>query len=169
MVLTYSKMVPLGSPANDFKLKGIDEKFHSLAEYKEAKVLVIIFMCNHCPYVQKIWEPLVALSNHLPKEVQFIGINSNANQLYPEDSFVKMKQYATEKGQTFPYLYDEGQEVATSYQAVCTPDFFVYNKDQKLAYRGSFDGLKSAIIAILDGKEAKQEQTSSMGCSIKWA
>lgn len=168
MVLTYSKMVPLGSKAQDFNLKGIDGDYHKLEDFKDAKVLVIVFMCNHCPYVQKIWEPLVLLSNQMPKDVQFVGINSNANELYPEDSFEKMKEYANQKGQKFPYLYDENQEVAKLYQAVCTPDIFVYNKNMELAYRGSFEGLKPAIDAILLNKEAPKDQLHSMGCSIKW-
>lgn len=169
MVLLHSKMVPLGSEAPDFNLKGLDGEQHSLGEYARARVLVVIFMCNHCPYVQKIWSDLVALEQSLPPEVQFVGINSNGgNPAYPEDSFEKMKEYAQQKGQRFPYLYDQNQEAAKAYQAECTPDIFVYGTERRLAYRGAFEGLKSAIFALLEGQTPDQTQNHSMGCSIKW-
>ena len=129
MALLHSSMVPLGSPAHDFHLKGIDGEMHSLVDYAEAKVLVLVFMCNHCPYVQAIWDDLVALEKRMPNEVRFLGINANANPDYPEDSFEKMKEYAKAKWQEFPYLYDENQEVAKAYDARCTPDIFVYDED----------------------------------------
>lgn len=169
MVLLQSKMVPLGSPAPDFNLMGTDDKQHSLATYANKKVLVVIFMCNHCPYVQKIWPDLVELEKRMPEDVQFVGINSNANPAYPEDSFEKMKEYTAAKGQEFPYLYDETQEAAKAYDAQCTPDIFVYGEDRKLAYRGAFEGLEGAIESLLKGKEPAQQQVHSMGCSIKWA
>lgn len=168
MVLLQSTMVPLGTPAPDFSLKGIDEKQHSLADYSSAKVLVMIFMCNHCPYVQKIWDDLVALEGKMPEQVQFVGVNSNANPDYPEDSFEKMKEYAAEKRQNFPYLYDEGQEVSNAYGAQCTPDIFVYDSARELAYRGSFAGLELAISAMLNDEKPPAEQKVSIGCSIKW-
>lgn len=170
MVLLHSKMVPLGSAAPDFNLKGLDGELHDMEEYAPAKVLVVIFMCNHCPYVQKIWPDLVALHAEMPPEVQFVGINSNgANPAYPEDSFEKMKEYAQERGQKFPYLYDAEQTAAKAYQAECTPDIFVYGADRTLAYRGAFEGLKPAIEALLADEVVPNEQTHSMGCSIKWA
>ncbi len=133
MVLLHSKMVPLGAAAPDFNLLGIDGRMHSLADFARAKVLVVVFMCNHCPYVQKIWEALVALDKHSPTEVQFVGINPNGgNPAYPEDSFEKMKEYAAQKGQEFPYLLDEKQEVGRAYQAECTPDIFVYGPERTL-------------------------------------
>lgn len=168
MVLTESKMLPLGSEANDFNLKGIDNKMHNLAEYSSAKIIVIVFMCNHCPYVQKIWPDMVSLVSSMPHDVQFIGINSNSNSNYPEDSFEKMSIYAKEKGQNFPYLYDENQDVAKMYGAVCTPDFFVYDANRKLSYRGNFEGIKSAITDLLENKKPTESQKPSMGCSIKW-
>lgn len=168
MVLTESKMLPLGSEAPDFKLKGIDNKMHSLEEYSSAKILVIVFMCNHCPYVQKVWPDMISLVSLMPHDVQFVGINSNANSNYPEDSFEKMSIYAKEKGQNFPYLYDENQEVAKIYEAVCTPDFFVYDPLRKLSYRGNFEGLNIAIDALTQGKVPGGNQKPSMGCSIKW-
>ncbi len=168
MVLTESKMLPLGSHASDFSLKGIDGLMHNLGEYSSAKVLVIVFMCNHCPYVQKVWPDMVDFVASLNKDVQFLGINSNANSNYPEDSFEKMSEYAKEKGQNFPYLYDENQEVAKAYGAVCTPDFFVYDSDRKLSYRGNFEGVKFAVTDLLSGKVPGENQKPSMGCSIKW-
>ncbi len=168
MVLTESKMLPLGSEAPNFSLKGIDNEMHNLEEYSSAKVLVIVFMCNHCPYVQKIWSDMVSLVAVMPSEVQFVGINSNANSNYPEDSFEKMSEYAKEKGHNFPYLYDENQDAAKSYGAVCTPDFFVYDAQRKLSYRGNFDGIKSAVSDLLENKKPTESQKPSMGCSIKW-
>jgi len=164
-------MVPLGSPAPNFDLMGIDGKQHSLATYADKKVLVVIFMCNHCPYVQKIWPDLVELEKRMPEEVQFVGINSNANPDYPEDSFEKMKEYTTAKGQEFPYLYDAEQSAAKAYDAQCTPDIFVYGEDRTLAYRGAFEGLEDAVQSLLQGKEITEELSASpsMGCSIKWA
>lgn len=141
-----------------------------MADYAAAKVLVVIFMCNHCPYVQKMWPDLVALHESLPETVQLVGINSNGgNPAYPEDSFEKMKLYAEERGQKFPYLYDGEQTAARAYQAECTPDIFVYGEDRTLVYRGAFEGVKPAIEALLKGERVPNEQTYSMGCSIKWA
>ncbi len=170
MALLQSSMVPLGTAAPDFNLKGIDGELHSLASYAAKKVLVVIFMCNHCPYVQKVWPGLVALAKRASEEVQFVGINANGgNADYPEDSFEKMKEYAAELGQEFPYLIDESQLVSKAYDAQCTPDIFVYGEDRRLAYRGAFEGLEPAIQALLKGEEAPLEQTHSIGCSIKWA
>jgi len=161
-------MVELGAEALDFELIGIDDQMHSLEDYKDAKVLVIVFMCNHCPYVQAIWDDLVLLANAVSDEVQFLGVNSNANPDYPDDSFENMKVFAEEKGQEFPYLFDEDQSVALAYDAQCTPDIFMYDASRKLAYRGAFEGLECAIEALLAGEEAPKNQVHSMGCSIKW-
>lgn len=161
-------MVPTGTAAHDFNLKGIDGEFHQLSDYSESKVLVMIFMCNHCPYVQELWPLLVSLDEKLSNEVQFVGVNSNANPDYPEDSFEKMSEYANEKGQKFPYLYDENQEVTRLYEAQCTPDIFVYDEKRELAYRGSTAGLEAACLALLDNKNPQEDQKVSMGCSIKW-
>lgn len=169
MVLLQSSMVPLGTPAPEFNLLGTDDAMHSLASYSSKKVLAVIFMCNHCPYVQKIWDDLVALEKRMPEEVQFVGINSNANPAYPEDSFEKMKEYASQKGQEFPYLYDADQTAAKAYSAQCTPDIFVYGEERTLAYRGAFEGLEAAVTTLLEGKKPAEQQVHSMGCSIKWA
>lgn len=172
MVLLKSTMVPLGTAAPGFNLKGVDGEVHSLSDYDSAKVLVVIFMCNHCPYVQEIWDDLISLEKELRGEVgadvQFLGINSNANPDYPDDSFEKMKEYVKEKGQEFPYLFDETQEVGKAYDAQCTPDIFVYDKERKLSYRGAFSGLGDAVRLLLKGEKPAAKQDYSMGCSIKW-
>lgn len=181
MVLLESEKVALGSPAPDFTLPGIDEKDHSLQDYKGKKALVIIFMCNHCPYVQAQWSRMVALQEkYMDQDVQFIGINANSNPDYPEDSFEKMKEYADEYSMNFPYLVDESQEVARAYKAQCTPDIFVYDGTLKLAYHGRIDDswkdataatsheLDVALTALVDGKIPDTNQKPSMGCSIKW-
>lgn len=161
-------MVALGTPAPHFNLMGVDDLMHDIKDFDEKKVLVIIFMCNHCPYVQKVWPDLTELVSRSANEVQFIGINANSNPNYPEDSFEKMKEYVVKMKHNFPYLYDETQSVAREYGAVCTPDFFVYDEDRKLAYRGNYLGLEAAVQALLNGSKPDADQKNSMGCSIKW-
>ena len=181
MALTHSTMVPLGTPAQDFHLPGTDGNYYDLDTFAGKPVLVIVFMCNHCPYVQAVLQRLIDLANHfVGAGVQFVGINPNDVEKYPEDSPVKMRLLVEERGIPFPYLFDETQEVARRYNAVCTPDIFVYGPDRRLAYRGRIDDnwqhpdqvtrqdLKTAIEAILVGKPALEEQIPSMGCSIKW-
>ena len=129
MALTYSQTINFGAAAPDFSLPGIDGKTYSLTSFKNAKILVVIFMCNHCPYVQACWDRLIALQKKFgPRGVQLIGINSNDAAEYPDDSFEKMKEYAAARSQNFPYLRDESQSVARAYGAVCTPDIFVYER-----------------------------------------
>lgn len=181
MVLFESEMTPLGSQAPDFTLPGIDGNMYTLEDFGEASLLVIIFLCNHCPYVQGIWEKLVALETEMQeRNVQFVGINSNDAENYPEDSFEKMKEYADSYNMSFPYLFDETQDTAKEYGAVCTPDIFVYDQARKLVYRGRLDNagpnagtgtsedLKDALTSILEGNGAPEVQYPSMGCSIKW-
>lgn len=181
MALMHSNMVPLGTTAHDFNLPDPDGKRYTLADFKDAKVLAIIFMCNHCPYVKAILDRLVALARHFEDSgVQFVGINPNDAEKYPDDSPECMKQLAEEKGMTFPYLIDDSQEVARQYDAVCTPDFFVYGPDRKLVYRGRLDDnwqepekvtseeLKAALEELVADRPAPEKQTPSMGCSIKW-
>lgn len=178
MILTESIKGLENTTAPDFSLPAVDGKTYSLEDFQAVKVLVVIFMCNHCPYVKAVLDRL----NNLAKEfkdrgVAFVGINSNESENYPEDSFESMKKVEL----NFPYLHDESQEVATKYHAVCTPDIFVYNAERKLAYHGRIDDnwqepekvtkeeLKEALEAILAGKEiAREDQIPSMGCSIKW-
>ncbi|PIQ77766.1 thioredoxin family protein [Candidatus Peregrinibacteria bacterium CG11_big_fil_rev_8_21_14_0_20_46_8] len=181
MALAYSESIPFGEKAPDFNLSGIDGRAYSLASFKDAKVLVVIFMCNHCPYVQAAWDRLVALqSKYEDKGVQFVGINSNDSESYPEDSFAKMKEYAAEKNHNFPYLEDSTQEVAKAYKATCTPDIFAYDEGRGLAYHGRINDnwqepenvtrheLDEALAAMVEGREVSKKQNPSMGCSIKW-
>ncbi len=168
MVLLHSSMVPLGTPAYDFNLKGVDDQVHSLSDYDAADFLVIIFMCNHCPYVQAIWDDLIALEERMPESIQFVGINANSNPNYPEDSFEKMKEYAEQRGHKFPYLYDENQLVSKAYDAQCTPDIFVYGEERTLVYRGAFDELEIALETLQEGGDPTKDQKHSIGCSIKW-
>jgi peroxiredoxin len=177
MSLTYSQTIPFGSSAPDFALPGIDGKTHTLAEFPDKKALVVVFMCNHCPYVQAVWPKLIELQKEFSDTgVQFVGINSNDAEDYPEDGFEKMKEYAAERRMNFPYLRDETQEVAKKYGAVCTPDIFVYqqsassNNQFALAYHGRIenDEMATALKALIKGKKPSQDQKPSMGCSIKW-
>ena len=171
----------LDTPIIDFSLRGVDEKFYSLSDFSVKEILVIIFMCNHCPYVKAVMKRLVNLQDKLrSKSVQFIGINPNDTVTYPEDSFKNMILFHREYNMNFPYLEDATQLTASKYDAVCTPDIYVYNKERILKYRGRLDDnwkdesivtkhdLEIAIEEILNGKEPVKEQIPSMGCSIKW-
>ena len=181
MALLHSTMVPLGTAAIDFKLPGIDGVKYSLDTFVDSKVLVIIFMCNHCPYVKAVIQRLIDLQEDTSSQgVRLVGINCNDAQKYPDDSFENMQKVATEWGMNFSYLFDESQTVAKKYDAVCTPDIYVYGKEKKLLYRGRIDNnwenveqvtqrdLKQAIDCILAGQEVPAKQVPSMGCSIKW-
>jgi peroxiredoxin len=181
MALTYSEMIPLGKNAPNFSLPGIDGKKHSLDSFAGKKSLVVMFICNHCPYVKAVQDRLAGLArDYGPKGVQFVAINSNDIENYPEDSPENMKRQSEEVGFTFPYLLDETQEVARAYGAVCTPDIFVFDRNFKLAYRGRIDDnwkepskvtrrdLSDALDALLEGAPVSKDQIPSMGCSIKW-
>ena len=181
MALIESTMLPLGTPAHDFSLCGIDRKTHSLKNYSKKTILVIIFMCNHCPYVKAVLKRIIDLQNEfLGRGVQFIGINPNDAIRHPDDSLENMKIIAKENNFSFPYLVDPNQKTAKLYDAVCTPDLYVYGKDRKLVYRGRIDDnwehpkkvtrsdLKLALENILTGQPVANEQIPSMGCSIKW-
>ncbi len=181
MALLESTMPPLGTPAHDFSLEGTDSKTHSLKNYSEKEIIVIVFMCNHCPYVKAVLKRIIELQNEfIDRGVQFIGINPNDATRYPDDSLENMKIIARENDFSFPYLIDPSQEVAKSYGAVCTPDLYVYGKNRKLVYRGRIDDnwkdsekvtqqdLKLALKNILSGEVITNKQIPSMGCSIKW-
>lgn len=181
MALLESINIKLGTLAHDFLLKGIDNTMHSLATYKEAKILVILFMCNHCPYVQAVWPRLNALQEKYRQQgVQLIGINPNLNPDYSDETFEKMKEYAQKFNMNFPYLQDDTQQIAKSYQAQCTPDIYVYDQKRELAYHGRVDDnwkepdkvtkheLDDAIAMLLQGQKPSPDQRPSMGCSIKW-
>jgi len=182
MTLLESLKLQLGTPARDFSLKGIDGSMHSLSTYKDAKVLVLVFMCNHCPYVQAVWPRLNVLqAEYKDKSVQFVGINPNVdNPDYVEETFDQMKTFAEKFGMNFPYLEDPTQQVAKDYQAQCTPDIYVYDGERKLVYHGRVDDnwkdesqvtkreLDTALSLLVKGENISTDQHPSMGCSIKW-
>jgi len=182
MSLTPSTMLPLGTAAPDFRLPDTNGKTVSLADFKNAPALLVIFMCNHCPYVKHIRQGLAQLGrDYLPKGAGIVGINSNDAANYPADSPAKMKEEMQVAGYTFPYLYDETQAVAKAYRAACTPDIYLFDKEKKLVYRGQFDDsrpgsgvrvtgmdLRDALDAVLGGKPVAKEQIPSIGCNIKW-
>ncbi|MCC5816476.1 MAG: thioredoxin family protein [Leptospira sp.] len=183
MAKTESKMVELGSISPGFTLPSpIDNKTYSYEDCRGDKATVVIFMCNHCPFVIHIAEGLSLFSKDwMAKGVNFIGINSNNVETHPDDSPEKMVETAKNWNLTFPYLFDESQEVAKSFGGACTPDFFVYGKDDKLIYRGQFDPSRpgngvdvtgESLAQALDTyvKEGKilTDQKPSLGCNIKW-
>lgn len=182
MVKTASTMLPLGTLAPDFKLPNIDGSIVTLHDVADGKALVVVFMCNHCPFVKHIAAELVRLSkDYAGKGVKLVGISSNDVATYPDDSPEAMKKEARLQGYDFPYLYDETQEVAQAYRAACTPDFFVFDANRKLVYRGQLDDsrprngipvtgkdLRNALDLILSGQNAPAEQRPSIGCNIKW-
>lgn len=177
----YSKGMPLETPASPFTLEGVDGKVYTLASFAEAKLLVIIFTCNHCPYAQAVEERIVALArDYAPRGVAVCAINPNDAKAYPDDSFENMKKRARERGFTFPYLRDEKQNVARAYDAACTPDIFVFDGQRKLVYNGRLDDnwkdankvtrqdLRLVLDAALDHNRIEFDPQPSMGCSIKW-
>ncbi len=174
-------LLQLGASAPDFSLKGIDGKTHSLKSFADKKILVVIFTCNHCPYVQG-WEGrLIAIQNDFAaKGVQLVGINSNDDKKYPEDSFDGMVERAREQGFNFVYLRDPDQSVARAYDAACTPEIFVFDATRKLRYHGRVDDnfkdpkavtshdLRNALEDLVAGRSVGVPKTHAMGCSIKW-
>jgi peroxiredoxin len=175
-------MLPLGTNALDFHLPDTNGKIVSLADFKSAPALLVLFICNHCPYVKHIRSALADLGREYQKRgAAIVAISSNDAKNYPDDSPEKMKQEAAAAGFVFPYLYDESQSIARAYHAACTPDIFLFDKNRKLAYRGQFDDsrpgngrpvtgrdLRASLDAVLQGQPAPEPQTPSMGCNIKW-
>ena len=182
MALTPSTMLPLGTAAPDFKLPDTNGKTVSLADFQDKPALLVLFICNHCPYVKHIRAGLAQLArDYLPRGVAIVGINSNDVANYPDDSPARMKEEVKSAGYLFPYLYDETQAVAKAYRAACTPDIYLFDKDRKLVYRGQMDDsrpgngipvtgkdLRAALDAVLAGKPVSPNQKASMGCNIKW-
>ncbi len=176
-------MLPLGTEAPDFSLPDVVSGGNvSLSELDSEVATVIMFICNHCPYVIHIQEELLnVVKDYQPKGVKFAAISANDIENYPQDSPEKMKLLAEELGFTFPYLYDESQAIAKAYDAACTPDFYAFDKDRKLVYRGRLDestpgnkkpltgkDLRAALDHMLGGELVSEEQFPSMGCNIKW-
>ncbi|HVO39676.1 MAG TPA: thioredoxin family protein [Spirochaetia bacterium] len=177
-----STMLPLGTAAPAFSLPDCRGGRVSLDDFRDARALLVIFMCNHCPYVKYVQKPLAALvKEYQARGAAVVGISSNDVASHPEDGPDMMAKVAQEIGYTFPYLYDESQEVAKAYRAACTPDFFLFDGRRKLVYRGQMDGsrpgnsvpitgsdLRRALDAVLTGAPVPAEQRPSIGCSIKW-
>jgi peroxiredoxin len=182
MVMTASTMLPLGTSAPDFSLPDTKGKVVSLADFEQAPALLVVFMCNHCPFVKHILNQFVELvKEYQAKGVAVVGINSNDITSFPEDRPEMMAKVSRQRGFTFAYLYDETQEVAKAYHAACTPDFFLFDRERKLVYRGQMDDsrpgsnvpvtgndLRAALDALLGGKPISRQQKPSMGCNIKW-
>lgn len=182
MVLTPSTMLELGTRAPDFALPDTGGKVRTLEEFTGNSALLVIFMCNHCPYVKHIQAGLVQLANdYLPRGVAIVGISSNSIRTHPQDGPEEMAREAREAGYLFPYLFDGTQQVAKAYRAACTPDFFLFDAANQLVYRGQFDDsrpgngitvtgndLRQALDAVVSGKSIETEQKPSIGCNIKW-
>lgn len=182
MSLTPSTMLPLGTEAPDFSLPGGDGDMVSLADFAGAPALLVMFICNHCPYVKHVAPELAKLGIEYKEQgVAVVAICSNDVSTHPDDSPEKMAEEARIQGYTFAYLYDEAQTVAKAYRAACTPDFFVFDESRQLVYRGQLDGsrpdsgvpvtgadLREALDGLLAGRPILEEQEPSVGCNIKW-
>ena len=182
MVRTASVMLPLGTEAPDFRLPDYDGKVVSRDDFRGRRGLLVIFMCNHCPFVKHVAAQLSQIADeYQAKGVAVVGISSNDIDSHPDDSPEKMKLEAAQQGYRFPYLYDETQAVAKSYHAACTPDFYLFDDKFQLVYRGQLDetrpkqgsqangkDLRAALDALLNGQPAPQPQRPSIGCNIKW-
>jgi len=183
MSLLYSQTLPLGWEALDFQLKDTEDQLRSLADFADKKGLLIIFTCNHCPYAKASWPILIDLHHQFKNEINFVAINPNDADQYPEDSFTEMKKLVQKLGISFPYLRDQSQKIARAYQAQCTPDLYLFRSDGgqfKLFYHGRINdnwqnpehvqekNLKQALKALVNGQNPPDKQPPSMGCSIKW-
>jgi peroxiredoxin len=176
-----SKAVVSGTRCPDFRLPGVDGKTYARDDFAPASALVVMFICNHCPYVKAVEDRIIDLQRrYAGKGVQLVGICSNDAVTYPDDAFDKLAERWREKGYGFPYLHDESQDVARAFGAVCTPDIYVFDRDRQLAYRGRIDDswkdpskvtrqeLAEALDALVAGGRPSVEQKPSLGCSIKW-
>ena len=182
MVRTASTMLPLGTQAPDFSLTNVDGQTVALGDFAGAPALLVVFMCNHCPYVIHVAPELARLAaEYQTRGVAVIGINANDVSSHPADSPEQMVHEMERRGYTFPYLFDETQQVAKQYHAACTPDFFLFDGGQQLVYRGQLDDsrpnseipltgkdMRAALDAVLGGKPLSTNQTPSIGCNIKW-
>ena len=182
MVAVNSQMLGLGTEAPPFRLPSATGGSASIEDFQDATAMLVMFICNHCPFVKHLRDELVRLANdYQARGVAVVAINSNDWSTYPDDSPEMMEKEAQQYGYPFAYLYDETQEVAKAYQAACTPDFFLFDADRRLAYRGQLDDsrpgnqepvsgkdLRAALNALLEGKTISDQQRPSLGCNIKW-
>jgi peroxiredoxin len=183
MVKTASTMLPLGTQAPDFRLAdAVSGKAVARDDFAAAPALLVMFVCNHCPFVKHVQPGLARMARELQaRGVAVVAINSNDVESHPDDAPPQMKREAQAAGYSFPYLFDESQAVAKAYRAACTPDFFLFDRQRKLAYRGQMDGsrpgndvpvtgadLRAAVEALLAGKPVSANQRASLGCNIKW-
>lgn len=182
MVASASGMMPLGSPMPAFRLRDTDGNIVASTDFADDDALLVIFMCNHCPFVRHINVQLASFAREfMPRGLAIVGISANDAERYPDDSFDAMKREKARVGYPFPYLHDEDQSVAHAFGARCTPEFFLFDEERELVYHGQFDDsrpgsdgpvtgddLRAAATAVLTGAEVDTEQTPSMGCSIKW-
>jgi peroxiredoxin len=182
MVRTPSTMLPLGTPAPDFELPNVDGRMVSYAAAAGPRGTVVMFICNHCPFVKHVADQLAALGrDYMPQGIGFAAVSSNDVSAHPADSPEQMVAEAEERGYPFPYLYDETQEVAKAYHAACTPDFYAFDPEGRLVYRGQLDpsrpgsdvpvtgvDLRRALDALLAGSLPVTDQVPSLGCNIKW-
>jgi len=182
MASVTSTMLPLGTEAPAFDLPDIRGNRVAISDFQGSAALLVVFMCNHCPYVKHIRESFVELAReYQAKGVAVVAISSNDVEAYPDDSPEQMARDAETFGYTFPYLYDQTQDVARAYRAACTPDFFLFDAERRLVYRGQMDSsrpggdkaptgedLRAALVAVLAGGQVSPQQKPSMGCSIKW-
>ncbi len=194
-MLRLSRQLDYGQPAPDFTLPDTEGKLRSLGEFAEAPALLVAFICNHCPFVLHLIDHFTQFArDYAPKGLQVVAISSNYPDEYPEDDYEHMKLFVRERALPFPYLHDDSQDVALAYNAICTPDFFLYDRDRRLYYAGQYDlsrpkidrppvpglpplrtdlpvtgeDLRRAVDALLAGEPAPQPQHPSAGCSIKW-
>ncbi|HEX2189003.1 MAG TPA: thioredoxin family protein [Longimicrobiaceae bacterium] len=182
MAAVHSTMLPLGTTAPAFALPDTGGRTVTLDDFRDARALVVVFISNHCPYVRHLRAGLADVARrYQPRGVAFVAVNANDTERYPADSPEEMRREKAEVGYPFPYLFDETQEVAKAYRAACTPDFFLFDAERRLAYRGQFDGsrprsdvpvtgqdLRAAMDALLEDRPVPAEQAPSIGCNIKW-
>jgi peroxiredoxin len=182
MALTPSTMLPLGTPAPPFRLPDPAGRLVALEDFANEPALLVMFLCNHCPYVQHVADGIARLvRDYAGKGLAAVAINANDVAKYPADAPAKMAEEAKRRGYTFPYLYDESQAVAKAYRAACTPEFYLFDRERRLVYRGQLDAsrpgnavpvtgadLRAALDALLRGAPVPGDQKPSMGCNIKW-
>lgn len=182
MALKQSTMLELGTPAPGFRLPDPAGKVHALEDFADSPALLVAFICNHCPYVQHILDGFVSFAcEYGQKGLAVVAISSNDIGSYPQDAPAEMARLAQARGFTFPYLFDEPQAVTKAFRAACTPEFYLFDRERRLVYRGQFDGsrpqnpspvtgadLRAATDAVLSGNRVSGDQTPSAGCSIKW-